>query len=111
MAGVAAAPVIALLTEFSQYQSRVLAGLVAALAPRGVPVLALSTRPFASERTPSIVLDLVRERIARGVVALADASEFRDPALPAALAAAGTPMVTLGTKTPGAPRVHGDNLA
>lgn len=109
MAHVEALPVMALVTGIADYQVRVLRGVATRLDRRGVPLLVVANEPIASDRTPSLVLDLVRHRRVRGVIALADAAPFPQPELPEALLAAGVPTVTLGQRLAGAPVVLGDN--
>ena len=103
-------PVMALVTGIGEYHVRVLAGMMRKLTPAGVPLLVVANEPFASQRTPSIVLDLIRRGVPRGVVAFADASMKRGQEEAAALARANLPMVTIGTKFAGVPRVVGDNV-
>jgi diguanylate cyclase (GGDEF)-like protein len=111
MAKAAAPPVMAVVTGVAEYQVRVISGLSQELAEHGIPLLVVTNEPFASEGTPTIILDLIRRRIPRGVIALADSARFRHPELPAALTAARMPTVTLGVKLAGAPRIVADNAA
>src|SRR3954471_13877418 len=69
-------PVMALVTGFSEYQVRVLRGMARVLDERGIPLLVVAHEPIASDRTPPLVLDLIRRREVRGVVALGDATGF-----------------------------------
>ena len=110
MSTVPAPPVVALVTGIAEYHLRVVSGMAAALAQRDIPLLVVTNEPFASERTPSIVLDLIRHRVPRGVVALSDTSHFRRPELLGVLTDVGMPTVTLGTKLPGSPRIIADNV-
>jgi DNA-binding LacI/PurR family transcriptional regulator len=108
MAEVAPLPVMALATGFAEYQVRVLRGLAGRLERHGVPLLVVAHEPIATDRTPSLVLDLIRHRQVRGVIALADASDFPRPELPAALLRAGLPTVTLGRRLGQGPVVLGE---
>jgi len=103
-------PVVALLTQIAEYQLRLIAGMSDALTSRGIPLLVVANQPFGTERTPSLVLDLIRRRVPRGVIALADESQLRGRELPKALAREHLPTVTLGTTFEGSPRVQGDNV-
>jgi len=101
---------MALVTGIAEYHLRVVSGMAEALAERDIPLLIVTNEPFGSERTPSIVLDLIRHGVPRGVVALSDASHFRRPELLDAISRARMPTVTLGNKLPGSPRIIADNV-
>ena len=102
---------MALVTGVAEYHVRVMAGMAESLAEHDVPLLVVTNEPFASEPTPSIILDLIRRQVPCGVIALADTAHFRRQELPEALDAARMPTVTLSTKYPGAPRIVSDNRA
>jgi len=102
-------PVMALVTGIVEYQLRVIAGMRHALAERGIPLLVAADEPFASDRTPTLVLDLIRRRVPLGVIALADVADFRRSDLPDALRAAHLPLVSLGTAVGTWPTVVADN--
>jgi len=101
-------PVVALMTGIAEYQLGIVAGIAESLDRRGVPLLAIANEPFGSDDTPSLVLDLIRRGVPRGVISLAD-SQVRGRELPAALARGHVPTVTVGIRLEGCPRVQGDN--
>lgn len=104
-------PVVALVTGIGAYHVGVIDGAARVLAERGVPLLVVAVDTFESDRTPEVVLDLLRDPGTRGVIALADAAVFQRADLPVALRGSGLPVVTLGIKFGDFPCVVGDNAA
>jgi len=61
MAAAEGLPVMALVTGFAEDQVRVLRSLARRLEQYGVPMLVVANEPSAADRTPSLVLDLIRQ--------------------------------------------------
>ena len=112
MAGTSGRPVAVVMTGMGEYQSRLIAGMRSVLSEQGFPMIAVCDEPFGAQEGPSsLLLDLIRQRVPVGVIALASAADYQGAQLRAELRRQRIPTVRIGDGDPRTPGVRGDNVS